>query len=325
MISAIALPQLMPAIVISRFEGAARHFAGYGRSAISRAILLGEPLTVNIDLDKQEYWTVRLKMEGDQLFKDEKLTKEFSFDDQQPTGKSTKNTKSAKNAKNQNSFMDKLTPANIEGEPPDPSMDPRHQQFERFIRAQLEARANRLEREGILGEIGPLFDKQFSLENEKDQYEELKEPLMERTKLPVESRLESVRVGSTTHTSGLVEIELSSMGLTEPVVAYFKSEDGDYFTVLWDPIMCGAQIERGQKEFDTQHTAKKHDQKERDDLRAKHMSGSKLRDSSRSKDKTAYQKNRESYKKTSKDKSNRDKNSRNSDSRGSKRQRDDAF
>lgn len=297
MISAIALPQLMPAIVVSRFEGAARHFAGYGRSAISRAILIGEPLTVNIDLEKQEYWTIRLKTESDnQLFEDKKMTRQFSFNDEKPK---------SKDGEYESSFMDKLTPANIEGEPPDPSMDPRRRQFEKFIRAQLEARADRLEREGILSEIGSLFDKPFSLETDKERYEEVKEPMLERTRLPEEAELESVRVGSTTHTSGLVEIELTSMGLAEPVVAYFRSEDDEYFTVLWDPVMSTAQMERGKKDFEATH-AKKPDPKDRDSYRSKRQSQS--RDSLDSR-KNAFQKNRENYHASQK-KNNKDSNSR---------------
>ena len=55
-IAAMAMPQLLPALVYSTHEGAARHLANYGRNAISHATLSNETITIVIDLDNQEYW-----------------------------------------------------------------------------------------------------------------------------------------------------------------------------------------------------------------------------------------------------------------------------
>ena len=127
------------------------------------------------------------------------------------------------------------------------SVDLMRDRFEQFVRAQLASRAKQVEHEGILDEIGPLFDKPFSLDNEDDAWEEVKEPLLERTQLPDGVVLESLWVGGKEHSGGQVEIELTALGLAEPVVFHLTNEDGDYFTVTWDAITGVTRIERGKK------------------------------------------------------------------------------
>ena len=112
---------------------------------------------------------------------------------------------------------------------------------------QLMSQARQVENEGILDEIGPLFDKPFALEDEEETEEELMEPLLERTALPEGVVIESVHVGSESFSSGEADVELSPLGLDESVVIYVKNEDDEYFTITWDPITGGARIDEGKK------------------------------------------------------------------------------
>ncbi|NIA15837.1 MAG: hypothetical protein GWP08_17375, partial [Nitrospiraceae bacterium] len=55
--------------------------------------------------------------------------------------------------------------------------------------------------------------------------------------------------------SGEVEIELSPVGLSEPVTFYLKNEDDDYFTIEWDAITGGARVESGKHAPETGGTS----------------------------------------------------------------------
>jgi hypothetical protein len=52
-------------------------------------------------------------------------------------------------------------------------------------------------------------------------------------------------VGSVEHTTGVVEIEVSPLGLTDTVTFYLLRGDNDYYTVVWDPITGSSRLSRG--------------------------------------------------------------------------------
>jgi len=87
-----------------------------------------------------------------------------------------------------------------------------------------------------MDEFGPLFEREFTLDIEEEEEEEIVLPLLNRTKMPEEVQIESVVVGGTDYTKGVVEVDLSPLGLLEPVVFFVKDLDEEYFTVEWDPI-----------------------------------------------------------------------------------------
>ncbi len=245
-IVAIAGPQLMPAIVLSRLEGTARHIAGYGRSVMAQAGLTRDTLTVRIDLDKQEYWTEHHVKKKHSIFDDDKKDKEGGAQ-----GEGDKN--SLKGLTDSNQFLDLLNREDdlkpeeegnlLEG------ANMLRQEFDRFARMQMLARARTVKREGILDEIGPLFEKKFSLDDEEDEIVELEDPLLSRTVMPEGIVIESVHVGSTSQSKGTVDIEVTPLGLDQPVVLYVKGEEGDYYTVVWDPISMNARAEQGKKDI----------------------------------------------------------------------------
>ena len=51
MIAAVSMPYFFPVLIYSTHEGAARHLANYGRSAIAHTTLDKETISVIIDLD----------------------------------------------------------------------------------------------------------------------------------------------------------------------------------------------------------------------------------------------------------------------------------
>lgn len=231
LLAGIAMPQLMPALVFSRLEGAARHLAGFGRSAVAQASLMRETLRIQVDFDAKQYWIERLAAKTGSL-----------FDEKKKDGDEKADAVPAEDILDLMHRTDEPSEEEVAA-----SVDLMRDRFEQFVRAQLASRAKQVEHEGILDEIGPLFDKPFSLDNEDDAWEEVKEPLLERTQLPDGVVLESLWVGGKEHSGGQVEIELTALGLAEPVVFHLTNEDGDYFTVTWDAITGVTRIERGKK------------------------------------------------------------------------------
>lgn len=246
-IMAVAFPRLLPVILSSNLEGAARHFGGYGRAAMAQAVLSHENLVVKIDFERQEYWTERLLE---------------PVDEEAVEGLDTESIDSGRNAmfSQTNPMRDSLFGGDAsEEDDTDSLMDPAQMEeqaiemlddFDRYAMASLKARLRNVgDKEGILEGVGDnMFEEDFSLEAEGDEEEdseELKTPILLRTRMPEDIVLESVRVGNETFTGGLVEIDVTPLGLMEPVVAYFKSEDGEYMTVAWDPITGGASTHDG--------------------------------------------------------------------------------
>jgi prepilin-type N-terminal cleavage/methylation domain-containing protein len=233
-IAAIAAPQLLPILLYSGHEGAARRLAQYGRAAIAQAAVTGDAYTVRIDLDNQEYYTVRwieptpTETEGefvDQFAMMSQLKAMGITPDQLATLLAAQ--RSGAPAQNDIPLPKGFDPAALDKQFGD--------KFDRIMRRSLEARAKNVPQdEGILSEIGPLFDKPFSLEEQEPSEEEVTEPVLQRQRLPEGIYIESVVVNGETYSKGLAEIRVGPGGLLDTVTFYIRSEDGSYFTVFWD-------------------------------------------------------------------------------------------
>jgi len=228
---AIALPHFLPAISYSALEGAALHLGHYGRAAMAQAVLSREQITVRIDLDKQEYKCVR-KIEEIVVNNDNK--------NKSDSGGTLKSL--LKVAKGQSGTSNANDDAEAQAEEMQAT-------FDTFARLALQARAKNVEQEGILSDIGPLFEKEFKHDPkaEEKQYEELKSPLLEATLLPESVRLESVHFGGKDYVKGTVKIDISPLGLSEPVQFYIRGETGDYYSILWDAITGEAIVAEGKQ------------------------------------------------------------------------------
>lgn len=236
-IAAIAVPQLLPLIAFSSHEGAARRLAGYGRIAISQAGLSHERITVYIDLTEQEYWCERWP----QPVSDEELKEGETKDNKE---RLTDNPLALLDFAKK-SYEDEISEEDAEqfNEEAMALLE----EFNEMTRRVLVTRAKRVvhDHEGILSDIGPLFDDEFSLKNEEPEPEEILEPLLERSRVPHGVTIDSVRVGEDFHGSGVVEIEISTEGLEQLVSIYLVDEEGAYFTVEWDPVIGGGLVRAG--------------------------------------------------------------------------------
>ena len=230
MIMGLAVPALIPAFAFSELEGAARHISSYGRSAAAYAGFSGEYITVKIDIDAGEYWAIEVLDTTPTLFEDDEP--ETDVDEQE--------TLAALVASHANGGSAAMVEESLMLK----------QQFERFFRRSVEAQAKNVRHDGSLfDDVGPLFDKEFTLREEEDDGDrEIKDVLMRRTSLPKDVRFESVMVGNVEHTNGIVEIEVSPLGLTDTVTFYIVRGEDRYFTVVWDPITGSSRLTRGKVE-----------------------------------------------------------------------------
>lgn len=243
MIAAISLPYFLPVLLYSTHEGAARHLANYGRSAIAHTTLEKETITVLIDLDNQEYWSERLpRPEPEEEDAENKLGEEddgFPEDDMELYRQASDELQRPEDERGSEEGEELLNEQTSR----------MAAQFNARARQTLTSRAERVvhDRRGILQDIGDLFEEEFSLDADGEEIvpEELTGPLLGRTRMPSGVYIEYVQLGDLQHVDGIVEIELTPLGLGSDVEFSLMNEEGDVFVVRWDPVSGGATLTEG--------------------------------------------------------------------------------
>ncbi len=241
-VTAVAIPQLVPLIAFSEMDREARRLAGYGTALVAEAALFKTTLTVRVDLDRQEYHTIRLvypeleeeaaqggaeKPAGDQMAMLREYAKSSGMSSGQLSGAL------AGQAKNDPRLRGML-PQGFDQDLADEQMNDK---FARFSRGLLETRAKNVKHDaGFLDEIGPLFEKKFTLKEDEPVEEELGDPVLMRRKLPEGLRIESVSVNGERKGRGMVEFEVSPLGMDQLTGFHLVNGDGEYMTVWWDPL-----------------------------------------------------------------------------------------
>jgi hypothetical protein len=239
----VALPRMLPLIAFGRLEGSARHVAAYGRSAAAHCAIEQERITIKFDLDEQEYWAVRWLESTD----DEEL-----FDNDGLFGEGGGLFGGDESAGNSDDPLAALAATTAPGSTlaQEEEMLRFEQQFERFGRLSTQSRMRNVKRDEMFAGTGELFGNEFSLGADDEDTEELKTSLLGRTWLPDGVVIENIRLGSTDHTAGLVQVDVTPLGLGQPVLFHLRSSDDDYFTVIWDPITGNSRLSRGKEELD---------------------------------------------------------------------------
>jgi len=242
MIVAVAFPQLLPVIAFSNHEGAARHLAAFGRAAMAECVFKQEHFTINVDLENQEYWAMRWVLPEDSEFLEEAKSDRTKRGDRFWDTERSEQTETDKDTEALLGKFEKDARAQAMA---------MRKRFDQLAKIAATSRARNVKRPGILDEIGPLFEEEFTLgidlESEEEEFEEVRQALLLRTKLPEGVRIESVMIGGTEHTEPVVEFEITPFGLGQPVAFYIKDQSDDYFTVTWDAITGGAHLRAGKE------------------------------------------------------------------------------
>lgn len=237
MVAAVALPQLMPLLVFSELDGQARKIACYGSAVIAEASLFGNELKVYIDLDNREIYTTEViypqedgEGEGEgvnylNMYSDFRGSGAYTPEEisEMLTGASQGNRRLS------GDLPEEFDPAEADAQMKDT--------FDLKQRQLLLVRARNVKQdESFLSEIGPLFEEGFELSWAEPYEEEYSGPLLERIRLPEGLRIDSVEIDGETITRGVVEIEVSSLGLEQAVYMRLVNEDSDALSIEWNPL-----------------------------------------------------------------------------------------
>ncbi len=240
---AVAMPQFLQVLIYSTHEGAARHLANYGRSAIAHATLEKETITVLIDLDNQEYWSERLPEPDPEELEDE------GFVDQED-GLPEDDMDLYLRAQEELELPEDERGSEEGDEVLNEQTSRMAEQFNMRSRKALSARAERVvhDQQGILAGMGDLFEEEFNLDEHGEEIlpEEIHDPLLGRTRLPHGVYIEYVKLGDELYVEGIVEIELTALGLGSDVEFSLVNEDADVFVVRWDPVSGSATLTEGE-------------------------------------------------------------------------------
>lgn len=240
LISAITFPQLLPLIYFSELEGSARHLASYGRNVIAQAMFMRDPHTVRFDLSDQEYFTVHLIYPEEEKENEEEIADQLAMLQDFSASKGFASLKDEGSDSIGSDFDQELAAEQF------------NDRFAKFARRGTEARAENVKHEeSFLDEAGDLFDEEdeFDLEDtEEPVEEELADPLLQRTRLPGDTRIESVTVNGKRFTTGLVEVEITTLGLATKVGFHLVNSDNEYFTVVWDPLLNETKWSSGKED-----------------------------------------------------------------------------
>lgn len=254
LIAAVAFPRFLPIIVFSQLEGAGRHVANFSRTAIAQAEMMKDDITLYFDLDKQEFWVTKMvypdpnsaEGEGEDGAGADQMGMLSQFASQGGYSPAEMSKLIADAKRNGGGGM--LSGAGL---PPGFDLDSLNSQvgdkFDRMARRQLEARAqNVIQDEGITSSVGPLFDKQFSLdgngEDAEPYEEEITDPVLKRSQMPSEVSVTDIFINGQRRSKGIVDIPISPLGLEDNVVFYITNQEGNVYSVIWDPILNNVDI-----------------------------------------------------------------------------------
>jgi len=240
-VAAIAVPRLLPVIAFSELEGSARRVAGFGQGAMAHAALLRDRVVVRIDLKAQEiyavHWILPEQEEAEALAAEGEPDQLAKLSQLREMGVRSP-------ADLQEKFLggDDLSgilggdDGAFDSELAGYQMDDK---FNTFARQALEIRAENVKHdESLLDDVANIFGDEeiFDLDEEEPVEEELADPVLRRTRLRGAVEITGVEIDGEYHSRGVPEVEFSVLGLTQKVILYLENEEGEAFTVLWDPI-----------------------------------------------------------------------------------------
>lgn len=254
-IAAVSFPRLLPVLAFSQTEGASRHMANFGRASIAQAALMRDDVTVYFDFDKQEFWATRwvYPEPGGEGEGEGELNGTLPGNAAGSDQLAMLNQFQAGSGFSAEEISQMLLTgglANADGLPDGFDQELADAQmgdkFDRMARRALETRAkNVIQDKGLLDEIGPLFDKKFSLDDTGDTEpyeEEITDPIIRRSSFPPEVSVTQIFVNGERFTKGIVDIPISPLGLQDEVIFNISNGEGDTYSVVWDPVLNNADL-----------------------------------------------------------------------------------
>lgn len=240
MIVSIAAPRLLPLLTLTEHENEASRLAGYGRAAMAHTALTHSSIRVRIDLDNQEYWAETLP----DLVASHGMTGGYGSgnddDDWIPEDKI-----GLAQASSQILQGDEVEQEYNTEEEQNKVLDKQRSEMENRFRSMsdnsLFARALRVHHD----DYDYVNDESiFARDREEGDDEAIPQPVTDPL-LAAHTVIDSVWIDSITiageeFATGIVDIELTPLGLDTEVMLSLFNEDGDLMTVYWDPMTGNA-------------------------------------------------------------------------------------
>lgn len=250
LIMSISMPRLMPAMLSSQLEGSARHIANYGRSAVAYSAMNHEPVTVRFDLSNREYYALRWADEQYGLESGMESAGLSGIEGKNSVGLTVREDKQANGLSTGTTSDLPIEDLIAQGTAEDLEANREEVQYEldRSFERSLIAQARSVPQRSLL-DTNDLLEKEFSLttKEKEEQREEVQDVLLEHSYLPDEITIESIVLSGEVFSEGVIEIEITPIGLSESVAFVVRGPKDEYFTVEWDPITGGAHMMRGKE------------------------------------------------------------------------------
>lgn len=259
-IAAVSVPQLIPVLSFSQLEGAGRHVANFSRAAIAQAALSKEDFTYYFDFENQEFWCTRLvypnpdgEGEGEAEFAEGEVPDQMALLKQFQSKGGYTPAQMNQMMKGQHAGLSGGFSDLPDGFDPLAANQQLDDKFDRMAQRSLEARAkNVIQDESLMDQIGPLFDKKFSLndngEEDEPYEEEVVDPVLRRARMPNDIVVTDIFVNGERQSKGVASVPISPLGIEDDVVFYLKNDDGNFYSVIWDPALNNVDIADGKVE-----------------------------------------------------------------------------
>ncbi len=230
---ALAAPKLLPVLMYSTHEGAARRLANYGTAAMAEAALQRKTLIFKFDFEKQEYWLEQLPEPPVSENEEERKKQEAK-----EAGVPEDDTKLEEMAQAE---VAKELPTN--GKRTEAGSKVLDQQAKRMLeksrereRRVLGAQADRVKQDEKMLPESQQERNRKKKEDEDAKPEEVKSLLLSRQKLPEEVQLVLVELGGEEAKKGAGEFEITPTGIELEAKFYLMNTEGRTFVVTWDPV-----------------------------------------------------------------------------------------
>lgn len=258
LIASVAAPRLLPLLTITEHENEARRLVGYGRTAMAHAALTRKPIRVRIDLDRQEYWSEEMPMLIPEP--DESSTQGSRYDDDEDDDipdddyeleQTTKRIIRSQDENRESDTVDELDPRYRDEETRKSVLDKQRETMEERFQSMadnsLYARALRVNHEGRQFGLEELYeDAEFDDEEleGKNMPKPISDILLKAHQVIETVWIDTVWVGEDEFQKGIVDIDLTPLGLETDVAFALFNEEGDLLMVYWDPLSGNAWYTR---------------------------------------------------------------------------------
>jgi prepilin-type N-terminal cleavage/methylation domain-containing protein len=281
MIISVTVPRLLPMLATTTVEGECRTMMGFGRSVVAHALLANEEVVVKIDLDQKEYWaealpsgsTVRTDTyEEDQEEEEEEKFGEFDIPED-PKELALEVHKVLEHRESEaedldpnfeHKFLDPKEFYSVKEEDQEAIMlkqkENMEDQFhERYRQSMIILSKKIVHNDPFDYENQSNLEDPYRLEYEEDVEideegdplggEELMDTLVRRRAFDETIKIESIYIDNEEVIEGIAEFIVTARGLSSEVELTLANDDGDRYTVFWNPITGTIWFEQA-AEFD---------------------------------------------------------------------------